>query len=140
MVTLIPEPMHARPRPEDQLARLFAGGWPEFIVHDQETRRYIGRIRALFADLELVLLEDDEIVAAGWAVPLRWNGRAGDLVYSSAVWYPRILDRNAIFVPSGDGAGLTCVSLLVSVTSWSMSYEFARFTAGRYGVLGYEPW
>jgi hypothetical protein len=73
------EPMHSRPRPEDQLARLFAGGWPEFIFHDQQTKRYIGRVRELFADLELVLLDGDEIVAAGWAVPLRWSGAIDDL-------------------------------------------------------------
>ncbi len=53
------------------MARLFAGGWPEFIFHDQQTKRHIGRVRELFCDLELVLLDGDEIVAAGWAVPLR---------------------------------------------------------------------
>lgn len=71
--------MHARPRPQEQLERLFDGGWPEFIFHDQETKRHIGRIRELFADLELVLLDGDEIVAAGWAVPLRWDGTVADL-------------------------------------------------------------
>jgi len=61
------------------MTRLFTGGWPEFIFHDQETERYLGRVRELFSDLELVLLDDEEIVAAGWAVPLRWNGRINDL-------------------------------------------------------------
>lgn len=73
------EPMHARPRPQEQLDRLFAGGWPEFIFHDQETKRHIGRVRELFADLELVLLDGDEPVAAGWAVPLCWDGEVSDL-------------------------------------------------------------
>ncbi|MCW6005124.1 hypothetical protein K1W54_11105 [Micromonospora sp. CPCC 205371] len=61
------------------MTRLFTGGWPEFIFHDKETERYIGRVRELFRDLELVLLDDGEIVAAGWAVPLRWTGQIDDL-------------------------------------------------------------
>ncbi|MEV4413282.1 hypothetical protein [Catellatospora sp. NPDC049609] len=78
-MTIIAEPMHARPRSPEHLAGLFAGGWPEFIFHDQQTKRHIGRIRDLFGDLELVLLDDGVPVAAGWAVPLCWNGETDDL-------------------------------------------------------------
>ncbi|AVT36208.1 hypothetical protein [Plantactinospora sp. BB1] len=95
-MVIIAEPLHARPRPAENLAWL-GDGWPEFVFHDQETGRHIGRIRELFANLELVLLDDDvdrpaggadvdrhvrgdgEIVAAGWAVPLRWTGAVDDL-------------------------------------------------------------
>ena len=74
------EHMHARPRPDDQMADLFADGWPAFITADQGVKQYIGRVRELFEDLELVLLDsDDVIVAAGWAVPVRWSGDPGDL-------------------------------------------------------------
>jgi GNAT superfamily N-acetyltransferase len=73
------EPLHARPRSGAEIAALFTAGWPEFIFHDPETARHIGRVRELFSDLELVLLDNDEIVAGGWAVPLRWNGRQSDL-------------------------------------------------------------
>lgn len=67
--------MHARARPAEQLDALFAEGWPAFITADQEVKRYIGPARNLFADLELVLLdEDDAIVAAGWAVSISWDG------------------------------------------------------------------
>jgi GNAT superfamily N-acetyltransferase len=79
LVAFVVEPMHARPRPEDQLALLVRDGWPEFIFHDRETERFIGRVRELFSGLELVLVDDDEILAAGWAVPLRWNGDITDL-------------------------------------------------------------
>ena len=69
-----------RPRPEEQLARLFADGWPAFITADQEAKRHIGRVRELFGDLELVLVgPDDVLVAAGWSVPLRWNGAPAEL-------------------------------------------------------------
>ncbi|GAB2956651.1 hypothetical protein GCM10027280_51620 [Micromonospora polyrhachis] len=73
------EPLHARPRPREQMTRLLTDGWPEFIFHDQATGRYLGQVRELFGDLELVLLDDGEVVAAGWAVPLRWNGQVEDL-------------------------------------------------------------
>lgn len=72
--------MRDRPRPEEQLARLFADGWPAFITADQEVKRYLGRVRELFGDLELVLVDpDDVIVAAGWSVPLRWSGDPAEL-------------------------------------------------------------
>ncbi|MEO3925260.1 hypothetical protein ABGB07_15525 [Micromonosporaceae bacterium B7E4] len=104
------EPLHTRPRPSEELAWL-GDGWPEFVFHDGGTARHLGRIRELFADLELVLLDHAEkragqraeerpgngaeerpgngaeerpgngaeIVAAGWAVPLRWTGAVDDL-------------------------------------------------------------
>lgn len=69
------EPLHARPRPDAQMEQLFGDGWPAFITADRVVTQHIGRVRALFADLELVLLDaDDVLVAAGWAVPLRWDG------------------------------------------------------------------
>lgn len=72
--------MNARPRPDDQLEALFAGGWPAFITADQDAKRHIGPVRELFGDLELVLLDaGDVIVAAGWAVPITWNGQPADL-------------------------------------------------------------
>lgn len=57
------------------MERLFADGWPAFITADREANRHLGRVREVFADLELVLLDgDDELVAAGWGVPICWDG------------------------------------------------------------------
>jgi GNAT superfamily N-acetyltransferase len=79
-VGLIVERMRDRPRPDEQMARLFADGWPAFITADQQVKRHISRVRELFGDLELVLLDDDDVVvAAGWSVPLRWSGDPLDL-------------------------------------------------------------
>ena len=61
------------------MAALFADGWPEWITADREVPRYIGRVRDVFADLELVVLDGDVPVAAGWAVPLRWDGEPAAL-------------------------------------------------------------
>lgn len=74
-MTLTVETMGAHKRPAEQLDQLFGDGWPAFITADQVVARHIGAVRRLFADLELVLLEESGIpVAAGWAVPVRWDG------------------------------------------------------------------
>ena len=69
------ETPNTRTRPQHQMDRLFGDGWPAFITADQVVKRHINQVRRLFADLELVLLDaDDVLVAAGWAVPIRWDG------------------------------------------------------------------
>lgn len=78
---LLVEPLAARPRSPDQLAALFAGGWPAFIDADQEAAAALPRVRELFAGWEFAALDPatDELVAAGWAVPLGWDGDIGSL-------------------------------------------------------------
>ncbi|MFT4289385.1 hypothetical protein [Nocardioides sp.] len=36
-------------------------------------------MRDWFADLNVMLVRDDEPIATGWGVPIRWNGEVGDL-------------------------------------------------------------
>jgi hypothetical protein len=81
------EPMHLRPRPAEELAALFAGGWPAFIDADEVAARHLPTVRATFTDLEVVLLQDDVVVAAGWGVPIAWDGTVKDLPegYSDAL-------------------------------------------------------
>jgi len=74
------EPLHERTRSEDQMARLFASGWPPFITADREVAAHIGRVRELFADLELIALDGDGVaVGAVWGVPIRWSGDPAEL-------------------------------------------------------------
>lgn len=62
------------------MAALFRDGWPNFITADKVVQQHIGQVRERFADLQLVLLDSDEVlVAAGWAVPIRWNGDPAQL-------------------------------------------------------------
>lgn len=66
----------------DQLAHLFAaGGWPAFIDADESAAVALPRIRSLFAAHELAMVEhqSERVLAAGWGVPLVWNGTPDDL-------------------------------------------------------------
>jgi GNAT superfamily N-acetyltransferase len=79
-VTLKTERADARAWPEEQLAELFAEGFPPFITADQVVKRCIGRVREYFAEFDVYLLDERDVpVAAGWGVPLRWDGTVGDL-------------------------------------------------------------
>ena len=56
------------------------GRSPAFITADQEVKQYIERVRAWFADLDIMLIDEDQApVATGWAVPITWSGGVGDL-------------------------------------------------------------
>ncbi len=62
-----------------QIDALFADGFEPWMTSDLEVKRYIGTVRSAFADLELVVLDEGEPVAAGWGVPLTWTGAPEDL-------------------------------------------------------------
>lgn len=78
---LVVERFWERERPADQLTALLAGGWPAFIDADQTAAVHLPRVRQLFADWEFALIEPagDQLVAAGWGVPLRWDGTVDSL-------------------------------------------------------------
>jgi hypothetical protein len=79
-MTLAVERLDARPWSDEQLEPLFGGAFPEFITADQVVKQYIGRVRAWFADLSIILIDaGDAPVAAGWGVPIRWSGDVSDL-------------------------------------------------------------
>jgi GNAT superfamily N-acetyltransferase len=94
------EPFHLRPRPAEQLTALFAGGWPAFIEADAEAARHLPTVRATFGHLEVALLQDDVLVAAGWGVPLVWDGTVDGLPggYSDAL-ARAVRDHEASAVP-----------------------------------------
>ncbi|MER5752792.1 GNAT family N-acetyltransferase [Streptomyces sp. NPDC002088] len=77
---LTTERTNARTWPEEQLAELFSEGFPQFITADRLGKEYIGRVREWFADLDLMLVDEDGVpVAGGWGVPIRWDGQVESL-------------------------------------------------------------
>lgn len=62
------------------MRELFSEGFPEFITADRLAKRYIGRAREWFPDLDLTLVDERGVpVAAGWGIPIRWDGRTETL-------------------------------------------------------------
>ncbi|MEU9851394.1 hypothetical protein [Streptomyces sp. NPDC047985] len=52
----------------------FNEGSPEFITADRLVKQYIGRVREWFADLDLMLVDEQGLpVATGWGIPIRWD-------------------------------------------------------------------
>lgn len=65
--------------PGDQLESLFGDAFPPFITADAVAKVYISRVREWFSELNIMLVSDDEPVATGWGVPIRWSGEITDL-------------------------------------------------------------
>lgn len=62
------------------MRELFSEGFPDFITADRLVKEYIGRVGEWFADLDLMMVDQHEVpVAAGWGVPIRWDGLAETL-------------------------------------------------------------
>jgi hypothetical protein len=63
-------------RPElREMFSTFGDVWPEFIYHDEIAHKYIDHTNTTFAYLNLYLCdENDVLVAAGYGVPIVWDG------------------------------------------------------------------
>src|SRR5580658_172371 len=68
-----------RPDLAEQGSAALLADWPEFILHDRCAAELMGRAWEYFPEFDVRLLEDGLVSAGGWAVPLRWNGVAGEL-------------------------------------------------------------
>jgi GNAT superfamily N-acetyltransferase len=64
---------------DEQASEAFRPGWPEFIFHDPVNSEYIGRVETCFPQYDLLLLDDGQVVAGGWGVPMRWDGTVSTL-------------------------------------------------------------
>jgi hypothetical protein len=60
-------------------AAVFKERWPEFIFHDEIPKKYMGRVAQYFSRFDIMVLDQDAVVAGGWGVPIPWNGETGDL-------------------------------------------------------------
>lgn len=67
------------PELEDQVRAAFHGEWPEFIFHDPVSNAHIERAGEYFSRYDVLLLDDGEVVAGAWGVPVAWDGRTESL-------------------------------------------------------------
>jgi len=74
-----------RPDLDEAAGAAFREKWPEFVFHDEVSRRYVPRVEELFRRYNVLVLEDgheggsESVVAGGWGVPLAWDGSVADL-------------------------------------------------------------
>jgi hypothetical protein len=64
---------------DEQARDAFRAVWPEFIFHDPISSEYIGRVETYFPQYDVLLLDEGQVVAGGWGVPIRWNGKISTL-------------------------------------------------------------
>lgn len=64
---------------DEQARAAFLPAWPQFIFHDPVDAEYPGRAGTCFPHYDVLLLEDGEVAASGWGVPVRWDGTPGGL-------------------------------------------------------------
>jgi GNAT superfamily N-acetyltransferase len=64
---------------DDEASAAFRVVWPEFIFHDPVSAEHIGRVETYFPQYDVLLLDDGQVVAGGWGVPIRWDGTIGAL-------------------------------------------------------------
>jgi hypothetical protein len=56
---------------DEQATAAFRPGWPEFIFHDPISSEHIGRVETYFPHYDVLLLDDGQVVAGGWGVPIQ---------------------------------------------------------------------
>ena len=64
---------------DEQADDAFRPGWPEFIFHDTRISGLPGKAAEHFPRFNVMLLDDGNVVAGGWGVPLRWDGNTAAL-------------------------------------------------------------
>jgi GNAT superfamily N-acetyltransferase len=64
---------------EEQARDAFRAVWPEFIFHDPVSAAHIRRAETYFPQYDVLLLDDGQVVAGGWGVPIRWDGTISSL-------------------------------------------------------------
>jgi hypothetical protein len=68
-----------RPDLDEQSQAALLPVWPEFIFHDQVSSDLMGQVAECFPAYDIRILEDGEVIAGSWGVPLRWDGNTANL-------------------------------------------------------------
>jgi hypothetical protein len=69
-----------RPDLKDEADTAFRVKWPEFLFpHDPVMKQYEAQVAEFFPQYDVLLLEEDRVIAGGWGVPIRWDGTVQDL-------------------------------------------------------------
>ena len=109
-MAFVVEAMRQHPRSEGELADLFAGGWPVYIDADALAAEHLPTVRERFADFELALVLDGRLAAAGWGVPIVWDGDVASLPagYSETLAQAVVPGGSDPRSAAGSGEAATC--------------------------------
>ena len=69
----------SRPNLSAEEEAAFREHWPEFIFHDPVPPAYMPRVHEYFPEYDVLLLDEDRVVAGGWGVPFAYSGVVSDL-------------------------------------------------------------
>ena len=69
-----------RPDLKGEADAAFRVKWPEFLFpHDPIMKQYEAQVAEFFPQYDVLLLDEDRVVAGAWGVAIRWDGTVEDL-------------------------------------------------------------
>ncbi len=104
-----------RPELHEVAAATFRERWPEFVLHDDVSKRYMSRVEDYFARYDVMVLDGGRVVAGGWGVPIAWDGTLGDL--------PSGYDEALVRAVEGREAGVEPTSLSFMAVAVGSSHD-----------------
>lgn len=79
-MSLVTERFDARERSAKFHRAIGEDAFPPWLIHaDPASDVWWDRVRSWFPEFQVVLVDDGQPVAAGWAVPIAWDGTVADL-------------------------------------------------------------
>jgi GNAT superfamily N-acetyltransferase len=93
-----------RPDLKAEADAAFRVEWPEFLFpHDPLMIQYEAEVAKIFPQYDVLMLDEDRVVAGGWGVAIRWDGAAEDL--------PAGYDATMVRAVEGHKAGIEATTL-----------------------------
>jgi len=93
-----------RPDLKGEADAAFRVKWPEFLFyHDSIMKSFEAQVEEFFPQFDVLMLDEDRVVAGGWGVAIRWDGTVEDL--------PEGYDATMIRAVEGHQEGIAATTL-----------------------------
>ena len=93
-----------RPDLKGEADTAFRVKWPKFLFpHDPIMKQYEAQVAEFFPQYDVLLLDEDRVVAGGWGVAIRWDGTVEDL--------PEGYDATMVRAVEGHQGGIAATTL-----------------------------
>jgi GNAT superfamily N-acetyltransferase len=104
-----------RPDLHEKAAAAFKERWPEFIFHDETSKKYMSRVKQHFGGFDITVLDNGAVAAGGWGVPIPWSGDADDL--------PSGYDEALVRAVQAREAGIPATTLSFMAAAVASAYD-----------------